>query len=75
MAHDDVFYKFGVPTKGYELISRTASQLTIFDQIDPSACRRWVAEHCDVNVVARAYESAYRTVLRSAVRQRQPASV
>jgi glycosyltransferase involved in cell wall biosynthesis len=25
-------------------------------------CRRWVAEHCDVNVVAAAYESAYRTV-------------
>lgn len=45
------------------------------DQIDRSACRRWVAEHCDVNVVAGAYESAYRTVLRSAVRQRQPASV
>lgn len=25
-------------------------------------CRRWVAEHCDVDVVAAAYESAYRTV-------------
>jgi glycosyltransferase involved in cell wall biosynthesis len=45
------------------------------DQIDRSACRRWVAEHCDVNVVAGAYESAYRTVLRAASRQRQPAPV
>jgi len=25
-------------------------------------CRAWVAEHCDVDVVAAAYESAYRTV-------------
>jgi glycosyltransferase involved in cell wall biosynthesis len=45
------------------------------DQIDRSACRRWVAEHCDVNVVAGAYESAYRTVLRAASRQHQPAPV
>jgi glycosyltransferase involved in cell wall biosynthesis len=26
-------------------------------------CRSWVAEHCDVNVVAAAYESSYRSVL------------
>jgi glycosyltransferase involved in cell wall biosynthesis len=24
-------------------------------------CRAWVSEHCDVNIVAAAYESAYRT--------------
>jgi glycosyltransferase involved in cell wall biosynthesis len=29
-------------------------------QIAPSACREWVATHCDVNVVARAYEQVYR---------------
>jgi glycosyltransferase involved in cell wall biosynthesis len=45
------------------------------DQIDRSACRRWVADHCDVNVVAGAYESAYRTVLRATARQLQLASV
>ena len=27
-------------------------------------CRAWVAEHCDVNVVASAYESAYRGAAR-----------
>jgi hypothetical protein len=33
------------------------------DHIDPKLCRRWVAERCDVDVVARAYETAYRTVV------------
>jgi glycosyltransferase involved in cell wall biosynthesis len=28
-------------------------------------CRAWVAEHCDVDVVAGAYESAYRTAART----------
>jgi glycosyltransferase involved in cell wall biosynthesis len=43
-------------------------------QIDPAACRRWVAEHCDVNVVAAAYEAAYHTVLRAGSAQgREPA--
>jgi len=41
-------------------------------QIDPAACRRWVAEHCDVNVVAGAYEAAYRTVLRPGSAQGNP---
>ena len=44
-------------------------------QIDPAACRRWVAEHCDVKVVAGAYEAAYRTVLQAGSRTRQPAPV
>jgi glycosyltransferase involved in cell wall biosynthesis len=35
------------------------------DQIDAANCRRWVTEHCDVNVVAEAYEAAYRMVLRA----------
>ena len=44
-------------------------------QIDPAACRRWVAEHCDVNVVAGAYEAAYHTVLRAGSAQgREPAA-
>ena len=33
------------------------------DDIDPKLCRRWVAERCDVDVVAHAYETAYRTVV------------
>ena len=44
-------------------------------QIDPATCRRWVAEHCDVNVVAGAYEAAYRTVVLAGSRTRQLASV
>jgi glycosyltransferase involved in cell wall biosynthesis len=34
-------------------------------RIAAAACRTWVAEHCDVGVVARAYEQAYRGVLRT----------
>jgi glycosyltransferase involved in cell wall biosynthesis len=30
------------------------------ESISPRNCRAWVAEHCDVNVVADAYESTYR---------------
>ncbi len=44
-------------------------------EIDRWACRRWVAEHSDVNVVAGAYEAAYRKVLRAGSGERQPASV
>lgn len=32
--------------------------------IDARACRAWVAEHCDVDVVAAAYEAAYRAAMR-----------
>jgi glycosyltransferase involved in cell wall biosynthesis len=35
-------------------------------RIAPRACRAWVAEHCDVAVVAAAYAGAYRTVSRQA---------
>ena len=31
-------------------------------RIDPRACRAWVSRHCDVGVVAAAYERAFRTV-------------
>jgi len=32
--------------------------------IKPAACRTWVAEHCDISVVAPAYENAYRAALK-----------
>ncbi len=32
------------------------------EALEPLACRDWVAEHCDVGVVARAYEQTYRSV-------------
>jgi glycosyltransferase involved in cell wall biosynthesis len=31
-------------------------------RIDPHACRAWVRDHCDVDVVAAAYERIYRLV-------------
>jgi len=34
--------------------------------IAPRDCRDWVAEHCDVDVVAAAYEGAYRSVAHRA---------
>jgi len=35
-------------------------------RIAPRACRAWVAEHCDVEVVASAYAETYRTVAHQA---------
>ncbi len=35
--------------------------------IDPRDCRAWVAEHCDVNVVAAAYEATYQSVAHKRV--------
>lgn len=34
-------------------------------RIAPAACRAWVADHCDINVVAHAYEGTYRRAMRS----------
>jgi glycosyltransferase involved in cell wall biosynthesis len=34
-------------------------------EIQPSDCRAWVADHCDVDAVAAAYERAYRIVART----------
>ncbi len=31
--------------------------------ISPASCRAWVAEHCDVEVVSRAYEQVYRETI------------
>jgi glycosyltransferase involved in cell wall biosynthesis len=33
--------------------------------IAPADCRAWVSEHCDIGVVAHAYERAYRAALSS----------
>ena len=33
-------------------------------EIAPRDCRAWVAQHCDVDVVAAAYEQAYRSAMR-----------
>jgi hypothetical protein len=33
------------------------------DEIDARDCRAWVVAHCDVDVVAAAYEGMYRSVL------------
>jgi glycosyltransferase involved in cell wall biosynthesis len=40
------------------------------DSISPAACRAWVAAHCDVEVVVRAYEQVFRdeVALRSETR-------
>ncbi|HTD08042.1 MAG TPA: glycosyltransferase family 4 protein [Solirubrobacteraceae bacterium] len=37
-----------------------AAAVARIESISPRDCRAWVAEHCDVNVVAGAYESTYR---------------
>ena len=42
------------------------------DEIDPAACRQWVAENCDVNVVAAAYEAAYHRILNAGRTRRMP---
>ncbi len=36
--------------------------------IAPRDCRAWVADHCDVDVVAAAYESPYRSVVHQRTR-------
>jgi len=37
--------------------------------IVPRECRRWVAAHCDVDVVAAAYERTYRAVADARAQQ------
>jgi glycosyltransferase involved in cell wall biosynthesis len=46
-----------------------ASAIGRASDISPRACRRWVSEHCDADVVAAAYERTYRSVMPSNVRQ------
>ena len=40
-----------------------AAAVSSLDELDPAACRAWVAEHFDTGAVAAAYETAYRTVV------------
>ena len=48
--------------------SAMAAAVRRLDSIDAADCRAWVAEHCDVDAVAVAYEGVYRSVMdRSAV--------
>jgi glycosyltransferase involved in cell wall biosynthesis len=37
-------------------------------RIDAQACRTWVSQHCDVEVVCAAYERTYRSVARALAR-------
>lgn len=39
-----------------------AAAVTRLADIAPADCRAWVVDHCDVDAVAAAYESAYRAV-------------
>ncbi len=40
-----------------------ADAVSRLSSIPPAGCRAWVAEHCDVGVVAHAYERAYQGAL------------
>jgi glycosyltransferase involved in cell wall biosynthesis len=39
-----------------------AAAVPLLGDISPADCRAWVVDHCDVDTVAAAYESAYRSV-------------
>ncbi len=43
-------------------VAAMAAAVRRLSSISPRACRAWVAGHCDVDVVAAAYEQAYRSV-------------
>src|SRR4051812_27424291 len=46
-----------------------AAAVDHLDELDPAQCRATVAERYDVDVVTRAYETAYRQVVRAQARQ------
>jgi glycosyltransferase involved in cell wall biosynthesis len=50
-----------------------AAAVGALPRIAAAACRAWVAEHCDVGVVARAYEQAYLKVARPPSAERSAA--
>ncbi len=52
--------------------SAMAAAIGCLGRISARDCRAWVAEHCDVDVVAEAYESAY---LAAACRREQRSAV
>lgn len=41
-----------------------AEAVSRIPSISSAGCRAWVAEHCDIGVVAQAYERAYQGALR-----------
>jgi glycosyltransferase involved in cell wall biosynthesis len=54
----------GFLVEGEQAMGAAVSQLS---RISTRDCRAWVAAHCDVDVVAAAYESAYRSVAHQPV--------
>jgi glycosyltransferase involved in cell wall biosynthesis len=52
--------KTGFLVKDERSMSAAIGQLS---RIEPRDCRDWVAQHCDGDVVAAAYESIYRSVM------------
>jgi glycosyltransferase involved in cell wall biosynthesis len=52
---------------GFLVADETAMAAAVerLESISPRDCRAWVADHCDVDVVAGAYESAYRAAART----------
>jgi glycosyltransferase involved in cell wall biosynthesis len=57
------------------IVADEAAMVAALDRletIDPHACRSWVAENCDVGVVAAAYEAAYLSVLEAGRTRRLP---
>lgn len=49
-------------------VDEMATAIGALPSISPSACRSWVLEHCDVSVVAQAYETVYRTAVATRAR-------
>lgn len=51
-------------TTGYLVADEQAMAAAVsrLSAISPRRCRDWVAAHCDVDVVAAAYERIYRSV-------------
>jgi glycosyltransferase involved in cell wall biosynthesis len=54
--------KTGFLVEDEDAMSAAIGQLA---RIAPTACRTWVAEHCDVGVVASAYEQVYRSAMQA----------
>jgi glycosyltransferase involved in cell wall biosynthesis len=48
--------------------AQMADAVARLPRIAGATCRTWVAEHCDIGVVASAYERAYRSTVVSAAR-------
>jgi glycosyltransferase involved in cell wall biosynthesis len=58
--------KTGFLVSDEEAMGAAVAQLP---RISPAGCRSWVQAHCDVDVVARAYEQAYQRAIRSQPRR------